>query len=531
MEFTALSLYPDLQRGISEAGYTVCTPVQEQVIRRGLDGSDLYVQSQTGTGKTAAFLIVILQRLLSDPLLKGRGALIIVPTRELAVQVEEEAKRLSAYLPYRTGSFYGGVGYTEQRTSLKEAATIMVGTPGRVLDLTHSGIMNLMNIAFLVLDEADRMFDMGFYPDLRRILAVVSPAAQRQTMLFSATLSISVKNLAWEYTKDPVEIAIEPETVTAQDAEQLLYHVHSDDKLRLLLGILAQEKPEHALIFCNTKRFTEFIARKLCANGYAADFLSGDLAQSKRLAIIDSIKSGKLRYLVATDVAARGLDIEDLELVINYDLPSEAASYVHRIGRTARAGKTGKAISFVSEQDVYDLPAIERFIEKKIPALVAHESLFVPDTASQRMRPQRRQEKPSLRKEQHRSRKEPAQRKSRSEEKPKERPKTVRTEQTRQTKEQNAARDLSKLSFEERMAYYRQKYARESLSQKSAPAQKEKKATRKPRHTSKTVPVSEPLPEPVPAPAPAPITPEPAKESAKQGIITRIFERFTVKKH
>ncbi|MDR2807627.1 MAG: DEAD/DEAH box helicase [Spirochaetaceae bacterium] len=528
MEFTELSLYPDLQRGIGEAGYTVCTPVQEQVISLGVNGNDLYVQSQTGTGKTAAFLVVIFQRLLSDPLLSGKKALIIVPTRELAVQVEEEAKRLASYLPYRTASFYGGVGYTEQRHRLKEETAIMVGTPGRVLDLNRSGLMNLMDLAFLVLDEADRMFDMGFYPDLRRLLTVVPPADKRQTMLFSATLSALVKNLAWEYTKDPIEITIEPETVTVQDVEQRLYHVHSNDKLRLLLGILQQEKPENALVFCNTKRLTEIIAGELSYNGYAADFISGDLPQSKRLTIIENIKAGKIRYLVATDVAARGLDIEGLELVINYDLPAEAANYVHRIGRTARAGKTGKAISLVSEQDVYGLPAIERFIEKKISASVADEAIFVPEAAVRR-RPssRRRPEKQPPEKGRRRARKEPVQKKPQPEEK-KTRERSRRPRKERERGQGNAP-DLSKLSFEERMAYYHQKYAKDAAPQKaSSPETKANKTSRRTRRTTEAVHEPEP-------PA-APIAPQPQSElvkelePAKKGVITRILERFTAKK-
>jgi ATP-dependent RNA helicase RhlB len=373
MEFKDLNLHPDLQRGIAEAEYVTCMPVQEQVLTHAFGGQDLYVQSQTGTGKTAAFLIVIFQRLLTEDLLAGKKAIIMVPTRELAVQVEEEAKLLGKYLPFKIGSFYGGVGYTQQQQLLKDNVQILVGTPGRVLDLNKSGRMNLMDIAFLVLDEADRMFDMGFYPDLRKLIRVVPPADRRQTMLFSATLNAWVKNLAWEYTKSPFEIEIAPETVTVDEVEQVLYHVPSEEKMRLLLGILQREQPESAIIFCNTKRYTEIVAKRLRVNGYDCEFIIGDLPQVKRLKVIDDVKAGKIRFLAATDVAARGLDIENLALVVNYDLPAEAENYVHRIGRTARAGKTGKAITLASEQDVYELPAIERYIGKKIPAEFAGE--------------------------------------------------------------------------------------------------------------------------------------------------------------
>ena len=387
MEFKEFNLHPDLQRGIAEAGYVTCMPVQEQVLNHAFGGQDLYVQSQTGTGKTAAFLTVIFQRLLAEDLLAGRKALIMAPTRELAVQIEEEAQMLGKYLPLKVGSFYGGVGYTQQEKLLRENVQVMVGTPGRVLDLNKSGRMNLMDIAFLVLDEADRMFDMGFYPDLRKLIKVVPPADRRQTMLFSATLNAWVKNLAWEYTRTPFEIEIKPELVTVEEIDQILYHVPSEEKMKLLLGIFEREQPESAIIFCNTKRYTEIVAKRLRLNGYDCEFIIGDLPQSRRLKVINDVKAGKTKFLVATDVAARGLDIEGLAMVVNYDLPNEAENYVHRIGRTARAGKTGRAITLASEQDVYELPAIERYIGKKIPSEIAAPELHADDkSAGQQIR-------------------------------------------------------------------------------------------------------------------------------------------------
>jgi ATP-dependent RNA helicase RhlB len=371
MEFQSLILDECLKKALAEAGYVNTMPVQARVLEEGLDGRDLYVQSQTGTGKTAAYLIIIFQRLLTDPLLKGRKALIMVPTRELAVQVEEEARILGRYLSFKTGSFYGGVGYGDQQQSLRSGADILVGTPGRVLDLNASGQMNLMEIAFLILDEADRMFDMGFYPDLRKLIKVVPDAEKRQTMLFSATLNMYVKNLALEYTKTPVEIEIEAEHITVDEIDQRLYHVPSEKKFSLLLGLMEKIAPESAIIFCNTKRYTETVARRLRSNGIQCEFISGDLPQRKRLEIIEDLKAGRNRFLVATDVAARGLDIEALSLVVNYDLPNESENYVHRIGRTARAGAKGIAVSFASEQDVYELTGIERYISAKIPSFVA----------------------------------------------------------------------------------------------------------------------------------------------------------------
>ena len=464
MEFSELNLHPDLKRGLDEAGYVMCMPVQEEVLKNAFSGHDLYVQSQTGTGKTAAFLVVIYQRLLTEDMLHGKKAIIMVPTRELAVQVEEEAKLIGKYLPFKTGSFYGGVGYNQQMAALKNNVQIMVGTPGRVLDLNKSGQMNLMDIAFLVLDEADRMFDIGFYPDLRKLIKAVPPADRRQTMLFSATLNAWVKNLAWEYTKNPYEIAIEPETVTVEEVEQILYHVSSADKMRLLLGILERENPESAIIFCNTKRYAEIVAKRLRLNGHECEFIMGDLPQKKRLAIIDDIKAGKLRFLVATDVAARGLDIESLAMVINYDLPNESENYVHRIGRTARAGKTGKAITLASEQDVYELPGIERYIGGKIPSETATEEHFAADKSEgKHIRTDfyEEPEKRSRRKDHktRETRKAGEGRPSHKDKQPKEYGRQKhRSEKGQESSVVRSDENLSALSLEERMAYYRQKY-------------------------------------------------------------------------
>lgn len=382
MKFTEFSLNENLQKGIENAGYVECTPVQEQVLKSSLEGRDLYVQSQTGTGKTAAYLVSVIQELLSRPDVSGRKALIMVPTRELAVQVQDEAEKLCSASGLVCGSFYGGVGYDRQVAALKKGVDIMIGTPGRVIDLNEGGQMDLSSVAFLVIDEADRMFDMGFYPDLRTLIKVIPAAEKRQTMLFSATLNSYVKNLAWEYTRDPAEITIAAQNITVDEIDQELLHVSSDDKMKLLLGIISAEKPESLIIFCNTKRTCEVVAKRLRRNGYESEFIIGDLPQSKRLAIMESFKAGKVKCLVATDVAARGIDVNDLAMVINYDLPNEAENYVHRIGRTARAGKSGKAYTFCSEQDVYSLPAIERYIEKQIPSRVADESMFCEDKSA-----------------------------------------------------------------------------------------------------------------------------------------------------
>jgi ATP-dependent RNA helicase RhlB len=478
MDFSTLALHSELKRGLFDADFVSAMPVQEQVIANAFSGRDLYVQSQTGTGKTLAYLIVIMQRLISEPTLMGRKALIMVPTRELAVQVEDEAKLLGKHLPFKTGAFYGGVGYGAQQQTLRDDAQILIGTPGRVLDLNASGYMNLMNIAFLVLDEADRMFDMGFYPDLRKLAKVVPPAHHRQTMLFSATLNTYVKNLAYEYTKEPVEIEIEPEHIIVNEIEQMLYHVPASNKMKLLLGILRREDPESAIIFCNTKRYTETVARRLRENGITCEFISGDLPQQKRLSIIDSLKAGKIRFLVATDVAARGLDVEGLALVINYDLPAESENYVHRIGRTARAGKTGKAITFASEQDVYELADIEKYIEKKISSRIASEDLYGEDARERQ--PQTRQ--PVQARQPARPRRRAAEPRQSTQLQDKTQQNSPRKDHSRQQRYQDKPQRNVKpphggkveevsvlgLPLEERMAYYKDKYSNKRPAESAA---------------------------------------------------------------
>ena len=379
MNFTEFALHEDLLKGIAAAGYETCTPVQEQVLKTSLAGDDLYVQSQTGTGKTAAYLVSIIQERLSNPENDGKKTLVLVPTRELAVQVEDEAKKLLSGTSLKAFSFYGGVGYKAQVEAIEKGVDFIVGTPGRIIDLKKGGQLDLSGVGFLVIDEADRMFDMGFYPDLREILKFIPNPEARQTMLFSATLNTYVKNLAWEYTRDAKEITIEAENITVDEIDQSLIHVSSDKKLPLLLGILNRDKPESVLIFCNTKKGCEILGKRLKINGFESGFIIGDMQQSKRLETLNNFKAGKFSILVATDVAARGIDVNDLAMVVNYDLPNEPENYVHRIGRTARAGKSGKAYTFCSEKDVYDLPVIERYIDKQIPSSVCSDDQLAED--------------------------------------------------------------------------------------------------------------------------------------------------------
>ena len=382
MKFTELNLDPKIQAGIRDAGFVECTSVQERTFEYSLEGIDVTVQSQTGTGKTAAFLISIFELFLKEEYFDDRFALIVVPTRELAVQIEQEARLLGKHLDFKTACVFGGVGYEEQERSLREGVDVLIATPGRLLDFERSGKVRLHDVGALVIDEADRLFDMGFMPDLRKILRKVPPAKERWTMLSSATLDGRVRNLAWRDMSKPAEIAIKPERVTVDTVTQSLYHVTKRQKLSLLLGLLAQEKPDSALIFTNTKHAAEQVARRLRMNDHDAEFIIGDLPQKKRLKLIDQLKQGNLPILVATDVAARGLHVDDLDLVVNYDLPEHTENYVHRIGRTARAGKRGKAISLVCEEFVYGLQAIEEFTRTSIPVERAAPALFVGDRSA-----------------------------------------------------------------------------------------------------------------------------------------------------
>jgi ATP-dependent RNA helicase RhlB len=352
--------------------------VQEKTLGITLAGRDVAVQSQTGTGKTAAFLITIFQRQQAVAA-AWRKALIIAPTRELAVQIEAEAKLIGRHLNLKVGCFYGGVGYNRQEALLKRGVDIMVGTPGRLLDLEQKGTLTMRNIGFLVIDEADRLFDMGFLPDIRKILRRVSALQYRQTMLFSATLSAPALQLAREYMNQPEKISITPENMTVDTITQELYHVGSREKVSLLLGILKKENPKSVLIFTNMKHDAERLSRRLELNGYANEFLTGDLAQSRRQRIIDDFKSGKVLFLVATDVAARGLHIDDLDMVVNFDLPGESENYVHRIGRTARAGKSGKAVTLACEKYVTNLEGIQTLINAKIPVVFPEDDMFLRD--------------------------------------------------------------------------------------------------------------------------------------------------------
>lgn len=380
MNFSELDLPLEVRQGIEQAGFTACTPVQEAVIPRAVRGEDIAAQAQTGTGKTAAFLISLFTRMTRNPVRDSGNSpqvLIIAPTRELADQIFHEAERLGQFTGFRFLAVYGGIDYQKQMDILQKGVDVLIGTPGRLIDYYKQRIYSLKKTRYLIIDEADRMFDMGFIDDLRYLIRKMAPYTKRQSMLFSATLSYRVMELAYEHMNLPEKISVTPEKITVERVEQVLYHVGKQEKIPLLLGILRKETPERALIFVNTRRAAEMVVERLNRNGWKAAAITGDIMQKKRLRLLAEFKNGKLPVLVATDVASRGIHVEAVSHVVNYDLPQDAEDYVHRIGRTARAGAAGKAVSLADEEYVYSLEDIERYIGQKIPVEWAGESMYV----------------------------------------------------------------------------------------------------------------------------------------------------------
>jgi ATP-dependent RNA helicase RhlB len=370
VRFDDLELLEKVRAGIRAAGFTHCTPIQARVLPLALQGRDVAGQAQTGTGKTAAFLISLFTRLLESGRERRPGApraLVIAPTRELVVQIAKDAETLGAGNGLVVQAVYGGVDYRKQREQLRQDVDLLVGTPGRLIDYWKQRVYHLDSIEVLVIDEADRMFDMGFIKDLRFLLRRCPPAEKRQSMLFSATLSHDVMELAYIFLNDAVRVEVKPEQVTAEGVEHVVYHVGIEEKIPALLGLLEREGAERTLLFCNMKRTADRICRTLAANGYLAEQITGDIDQRKRLRILEEFRDGSLPLLVATDVASRGLHIEGVTHVINFDLPFDPEDYVHRVGRTARAGAQGKAISLACEDYVEGLELIEKLVGFKLP--------------------------------------------------------------------------------------------------------------------------------------------------------------------
>lgn len=361
--FEMFELDPDVARAIRDAGYVQPTPIQQAAIPLLRSGRDLIAQAQTGTGKTAAFGIPAVE--LADPSLQIIQVLILTPTRELALQVSAELAKLGKYRSLGIATVYGGTPMRPQIDAIPHSS-IIVGTPGRVLDLARRGAANLATVGFLVLDEADRMLDMGFLPDVERIIRLTPRG--RQTALFSATITPLVRRLALRYMRDPESVAIAPEERTVSSVRQIYYEVAERDKLEALIEVLEREQPQSALIFCHTQTAADLLARRMEARGLPARAIHARLSQPERERTLAAFRAGKVRYLVATNLAARGLDILHVSHVLNYDVPEDADTYVHRIGRTARMGRPGTAITFVAEWDDEALAAMKKVAGDQLQA-------------------------------------------------------------------------------------------------------------------------------------------------------------------
>ncbi len=383
INFESLPLPEPLLKGIRVAEFKTCTPIQSKSLPISLGKKDVAGQAQTGTGKTAAFLITLFTRLLENkpkPVPKnkeGPRALILAPTRELARQIQKDALVLGKFCGFKSACIIGGVDYDKQRNQIKAGVDILIATPGRLIDFYKQRFFSLKQIEVLVVDEADRMFDMGFIADLRYLFRSCSPYNKRQTMLFSATLNYRVMELCYEHMNNPIKVVIEPEKAVVDEIKQSLFHVGQHEKFNLLLGLLKKEEGKKVLIFCNTKVEAEQLEWKLNHNGYSSGQISGDLHQKARIKVLEEFQSGDIYVLIATDVASRGLHVDDITHVINYDLPQDAEDYVHRIGRTARAGKKGTAITLCCEDFAQHLERVESYLKKKIPVVWAEEDLFL----------------------------------------------------------------------------------------------------------------------------------------------------------
>jgi ATP-dependent RNA helicase RhlB len=370
--FDGLGLDEEIMQGVREAGFTLCTPIQAATLPVALQGRDVAGQAQTGTGKTAAFLLATFHHLLKFPPAPERApndprAVILAPTRELAIQIHRDAETLGRHTGLKLGLVYGGTGYESQRQQLQQGTDILIGTPGRLIDYYKQRVFGLKSVHVVVLDEADRMFDLGFIKDIRFLLRRMPAPQRRLGLLFSATLSFRVTELAYEHMNNPQTVRIEPDKVTVDQVTQRCYMTANEEKISLLIGLLRHMDPLRSIVFVNTKRTADRVWGFLEGNGFHAAVLSGDVPQKQRLSLLRRFQKGDLPVLVATDVAARGLHIPEVSHIFNFDLPEDAQDYVHRIGRTARAGASGDAISFACESYSFSLPDIEAYIGHRLP--------------------------------------------------------------------------------------------------------------------------------------------------------------------
>ncbi|GFO71867.1 ATP-dependent RNA helicase RhlB [Bathymodiolus japonicus methanotrophic gill symbiont] len=377
-QFINLELSSSILKGLKDAGFDQCSPIQDKSLPIALRDRDVAGQAQTGTGKTASFLLATFQRLLNDNSEKRKypRAIILAPTRELAIQIHKDALLLGKHLDFNLALIYGGTDYQKQLKAVQGNVDIIIATPGRIIDFYRQKAFSLDNIQVMVLDEADRMFDLGFIKDIRYLLNRMPNPEKRLNMLFSATLSFKVSELAYEHMYQPVMVKIESEEVTSESINQFAFCPANEQKIPLLIGLLNSHNPERSIVFVNTKRSAERLADYLAANGYKTALLSGDVPQEKRQRLLADFQASKVTIMIATDVAARGLHIPDVLHVFNFDLPQDAEDYVHRIGRTARFGAKGEAISFICEEYAYSMPDIEDYINQKVPVHKVTEDLL-----------------------------------------------------------------------------------------------------------------------------------------------------------
>jgi ATP-dependent RNA helicase RhlB len=372
---------PDrLLHAIYDLGFEYCTPIQAEILPSSLSGRDATGRAQTGTGKTAAFLITVIARVLYNPIQGKRRPgtpriLILAPTRELVLQISEEARQLSKYCTLKIVSVFGGMDYEKQRKQLSAGPVdIIVATPGRLLDFKRRHEINLKKIEVLIIDEADRMLDMGFIPDVRKIIYSTPAKEKRQTMFFGATVTQEITRLASQWTRNPITVEIEPEQVAVETVEQIVYIVTASKKFALLFNIIEQQNLNQVLVFCNRRDEVRRLAEMLARYGINCSILSGEVPQKKRIRRLEEFKNGKIRVLVATDVAGRGIHIEGMDHVINFTLPRDPEDYVHRIGRTGRAGASGTSVSFADEKDAFYIPAIEEFTDQELSCIEPKEN-------------------------------------------------------------------------------------------------------------------------------------------------------------
>ncbi len=382
--FTDLDLPKPILHAIYDLGFKYCTDVQAQSLPNSLKGQDVTAQAQTGTGKTAAFLVTVFSHLIRKPLEERRKhgtprALILAPTRELAMQIEKDARLLGKYLPFSLVSIVGGIDYKKQQNVLHSGyADVIIATPGRLIDFLDKKLISLSSVEILVIDEADRMLDMGFLPSVRQIVLSTPPKAKRQTMFFTATMTFDVKNLAESWTQKAFDVAIKPEDKTIDTVEQITYITTVDEKRTLLYNLVIKKNFDRVLVFANRRDEARLLKDTFTAYGISCALLSGEVDQDQRIKRLESFRNGKIRILVATDVAARGIHVDAITHVINYNIPQDIEEYIHRIGRTGRAGASGIAISFADEDSSYELMKLEELLGKKFECIYPEEDLLTP---------------------------------------------------------------------------------------------------------------------------------------------------------